>query len=105
MFRNNYSDLDAFLVRIHDPPIFRGWMHTVLHGEPWDGISFLDFLLDSVQWSRNSLSVSSIPVLFTVDFTPLCGGGADIREAMPSLYHCQRQLLSLLGRAGSDLHP
>lgn len=51
MFRNNYSGLDAFLERVHDPPIFRGWMHTVLHGEPWDRISFLDFLLDSVQWS------------------------------------------------------
>lgn len=59
MFRDNYGGLDAFLECVHDPPIFRGRMHCVLHGKSWDRISFLGFSLDSIQWSRNSSSVSS----------------------------------------------
>lgn len=48
----------------------------------------MGFLLGSAQWSRNSSKKEDILSLFCspwTSFTPLCGRGADIREAVPSL--------------------
>lgn len=67
MFRNNYGGLDAFLERIHDPPIFRGRMHCVLHGKSGTGFpspAFRWIPSNGVEIACQCLAGRDIPSLF-----------------------------------------
>lgn len=76
-------------------------------GTGFSSLAFCWVLSDGAEIACQCLAIRwrySISVLFTVDFTPLCGRGAD-REAVPSLKWFPEAANELLGHAVSDLDP